>query len=244
MKRIFAAFFLTVLGLLVCTCAHASDYGSLWITTGSVNIREQPSIDAPVLDTLDKDELIFSKNMIFSLDDDRTWMEIDWNGSVGYISRKYLAKVDEPEGAYNTSVSMICTSNTEIHCWASIEGPIYDKLKNGKSVEIWGFYPSDDGTIWCEMEIDDGYYNYGYASLDNLQFAQYSYQIAENMTVANNRAIVHADNLSCIGRLEKNTPVIVYYCLPLNDNHIWAMCLDEEGEDIGWIRLDHLQITN
>ena len=59
------------------------------VTTGNVNVRANPDINAKVIGWVSEGEYVEPLNFICTYDG-RTWVQVDWGGRDGYISDKYL----------------------------------------------------------------------------------------------------------------------------------------------------------
>lgn len=228
-------------------CEECGNY--YMVTTGNVNVRANPDINAKVIGWLSEGECIEPLNFICTYDG-RTWVQVDWNGRDGYISDKYLTYVyneeDYDEGAIRTSILMRTTGNVNVREWASIDSWVVTTIKRGTYVDAWMFYTSSDGRVWAEILNDDGTV-LGYISTRYLTFIDNGLwtELARYMTINGGRVNVRSYasiNAEDIGTVHKGDAFEVEYFIPTVDGRIWACCVQDD-EYIGFISCKYLEPT-
>lgn len=246
MKKLVSVFMvLMIIIMSVSTVAFASN-GDTMVTTGNVNIRANPDINANVIGWLAEGVEISPTNFIYTYDG-RIWVQIEYKGKDGYISEKNLDWVydeDELENVvYNMPIAMVTTGNVNVREWASMDAPVYTYFEKGKQIEAWGFYVSGDGRIWAELELDIGVY--GYVSMKYLAPVVEMAEIARFMVVNGGRVNVREiPNIESrdIGTITYGTEVEVEYFIPTDDGRIWASCYDNNtGEYLGFVSCMYLE---
>ena len=95
MTKKLAMLFVIVFALIsVCiptlACEECGNY--YMVTTGNVNVRANPDINAKVIGWVSEGEYVEPLNFICTYDG-RTWVQVDWDGRDGYISDKYLTQL-------------------------------------------------------------------------------------------------------------------------------------------------------
>lgn len=231
----------------VLACEECGSY--YMVTTGNVNVRSNPDINAKVIGWLSEGECIEPLNFICTYDG-RTWVQVDWNGRDGYISDKYLTYVyneeDYDEGAIRTSILMRTTGNVNVREWASIDSQVVTTVKRGTYVDAWMFYTSSDGRVWAEILNDEGTV-LGYISTRYLTFIDEGLwtELARYMTINGGRVNVRSYasiNAEDIGTVHRGDVFEVEYFIPTVDGRIWACCMQDD-EYIGFISCKYLEPT-
>lgn len=231
----------------VLACEECGSY--YMVTTGNVNVRSNPDINAKVIGWLSEGECIEPLNFICTYDG-RTWVQVDWNGRDGYISDKYLTYVydeeDYDEGAIRTSILMRTTGNVNVREWASIDSRVVTTVKRGTYVDAWMFYTSSDGRVWAEILNDEGTV-LGYISTRYLTFIDEGLwtELARYMTINGGRVNVRSYasiNAEDIGTVHRGDVFEVEYFIPTVDGRIWACCMQDD-EYIGFISCKYLEPT-
>ncbi|MER2192449.1 MAG: SH3 domain-containing protein [Solibacillus sp.] len=132
------------------------------------NIRSEPSINAPVIHTGQKnDTFYFSADKTYT-QDGRTWLHI-WlpNDQYGYVSQKVAtmttAYTPSVHSTYYGATIVITGESANVRAYPSIDSTIVVKnLKRGETLTYTGYsYETSDGRTWYEVEISNGY---GYIS--------------------------------------------------------------------------------
>lgn len=215
------------------------------VTTGKVNVREFPDINADIIGVVDMDTIVYPLNFVYT-DDGRTWVHVIWNGEDGYISDKFLEwNEEEYVYVYTTSVPMITTGSVNMRVWATIDGPIFGTLSKGSRVDVYGFYPSEDGRVWAEIIINNPEYTFAYISTKYLDFVDEGIwpNLEGHMVVSGGNVNIR-ENASVesksVGILYEGDTVEVSYYIPTTDGRIWAMLL-EDGREIGFVSVKYLE---
>lgn len=220
-------------------CVAFAEEANCLVTTGKVNVRELPDIDAKIIGNLDEGVTVHPINRI-STYDGRTWVQVEWNGKDGYISDKYL-EGDYEDVIYNVSVQMITTGDVNVRVDYSMDAKIRCVIEEGTIVDVWTFYSSDDGRIWAEIETDDG--ECGYISNKYLDFVEDGPMLKRNMLVKGDVVLVRANaslDAEVVNTVNGRDVVTVHMYLPTDDGLIWALC-SMDGEEIGFISTDCLR---
>lgn len=132
------------------------------------NIRSEPSINAPVIHTGQKnDTFYFSADKTYT-QDGRTWLHV-WlpNDEYGYVSQKVAtmttAYTPSIHSTYYGSTIVITGESANVRAYPSIDSTVVVKnLKQGETLIYTGYsYETSDGRTWYEVEISNGY---GYIS--------------------------------------------------------------------------------
>ena len=252
MTKKLAMLFVIVFALIsVCiptlACEECGNY--YMVTTGNVNVRANPDINAKVIGWVSKGEYVEPLNFICTYDG-RTWVQVDWGGRDGYISDKYLTYAfdddDYDEGAIRTSVLMVTTGNVNVREWVSIDSKVVTTIKCGTYVDVWMYYTSSDGRVWAEILNDDGTV-FGYISTKYLNFIDEGLwtNLARYMKVSGGRVNVRSYasiNAEDIGTVHKGDVFEVEYFIPTADGRIWACCMQDD-EYVGFISCKYLEPT-
>lgn len=248
MTKKLAMLFVIVFALIsVCiptlACEECGNY--YMVTTGNVNVRAKPSIDAKVIGWLDKGECIEPLSFEFT-DDGRVWVQIEWkNGRYGYVSDKYLDYLYD-DGEITTTITMITTANVNVREWASTDSKVVTTIKRGTYVDASMYYTSYDGTVWAEIMGDDGM-SLGYMSMRYLKFVDKGLwtNLARRMKITGGSVNVRSYasiNAEDIGTVHKGDVFEVEYFIPTIDGRIWACCTQDD-EYIGFISCKYLEPT-
>ena len=117
-----------------------------------LNLRSEPSADAPILTTIPK-----GTNLDLYMSDDGGWFYVTYNGVSGYVNSAYIAAIGQHNNTVKTN-----GSNLYLRDSASKDGNILAEMPDGTRINIVEY---DDN--WCYIE-----YNgiKGYASTDYLTF--------------------------------------------------------------------------
>lgn len=168
------------------------------------------------------------------------------------LSVGFTAFAEENE-SYSTSVLMRTTGSVNVREWAWIEGPVVSILEKGACVEVYGFYPHEDGRVWCKVQTYDGYeYGWAFVSMKYLEPVDtsdfnYEFEFGTHAQVTGETVNVREyESLEAevVIRVHMGDVVEVVEYIPTSDGRMWAGCRDiETGEYIGWISMRYLAIV-
>ena len=152
--------FLTVLTtMLLAVTASAADIASgAGTTTGSsLRLRSEPSTDASVITTLDKDVTVALQDG--SVDG---WYKVSYNGAVGYVQKTYLA-VDSDN--VFTTYGRVNSEGVNVRSDASTDSSVLATVSDGTIVTVNGLV---DGwyDVTCEYGTE-GYIRSDFVDLTN-----------------------------------------------------------------------------
>ncbi len=125
-------------------------------TTGSsLRLRSEPSLDAPIITTLDKDWTIAV------LGEADGWYHVAHNGKDGYVSSEFFTMEEETEFEYYGRVN---ARGVNVRAEASTDGEILNNLGLGSGIVVTGL---EDGWYSISGTYGDGYIRSDYVSLTN-----------------------------------------------------------------------------
>lgn len=151
---------------------------------------------------------------------------------------------------YSTSVQMITTGDVNVRKWASLDGPICYQLNKGSFVDVWAFYPADDGRVWCQIE--DETFGGCFISMKYLEVVDetsfnYEFEFGPYMEVTGGSVNVReyeSIEAETDGVLHNGDVVEVVELIPTSDGRMWAGCRDiTTGEYLGWVSMKYLAVT-
>ncbi|MDE6034460.1 MAG: SH3 domain-containing protein [Ruminococcus sp.] len=131
-------------------------FGTGWVATerDPLNLRSEPSKDAPVLTTIPKGTAL---DLYMSSVDESKWFYVTYNGVSGYITTEYIDAIGQHNNTVKTNGSDLYLRDS-----ASKNGNVLAEMPDGTRINIIEY--NDD---WCYIE-----YNgiKGYASTEYLTF--------------------------------------------------------------------------
>ena len=162
-----------------------------------------------------------------------------------------FAEEEYTEEVYPISVIMETTGNVNVREWARIDGPIFCTLDKGTSVEVLRWYSSSDGRIWAGIRVHDGSeFNWGFISMKYLELADdfayefnFDFNLARMMEVTGGSVFVReyeSIDADVTTTVHRGDVVEVEEYVLTNDGRMWASCLNQDGEYLGWISMKYL----
>lgn len=153
----------------------------------------------------------------------------------------FSEKDDQP--LYRTCIPMRVVEDTEIRTWASEIGPYFDYLTEDTVIKVWKFSPSSDGRVWCAVEIEHENHEFGFVSMEHLDFIDAEYKFSETMKVTNKTKVYESNiyHSTVVTTLKVGQEMEVLEVLPMSDGKLWVSCNDTiTGDYIGWIDFENL----
>ena len=154
------------------------------------------------------------------------------------------------EGCYGeevtrSTVEMVANVDTKLRLWATFDGPVYDVLLEGESVEVCAFCPDSSETVWAAVMRADPVYRYGYIDMKDLYCLEdRTFEFSEFMKVTGNTVNIReyeSINAPISGLLYKNEIVQVMELVPTSDGRVWAECYTaDESAFLGWVSTRYL----
>lgn len=126
--------------------------------TDDVNIRAQNSITSAVLGGAGRGTALMQTG--FTSDG---WIQITYNGAVGYVSADYISE-KKPVTVADMSGVMYATTTVNIRDEAGVEGTILGSLSEGESITVTGY--ADNDWIRVRYKGHTAYISAGYLSWD------------------------------------------------------------------------------
>lgn len=148
---------------------------------------------------------------------------------------------DEGQPLSRAYIPMRVVKDTEIRTWASENGPYFDYLSEGTTIDVWKFSPSSD-SVWCAVEIEHENHEFGFVSMEHLEFIDAEYTFSEIMKVSKKTKVYESniDHSFVVTTLQPGETVEVLEVFPMSDNRLWVNCNNTNGEYIGWIAFETL----
>ena len=197
-----------------------------YVTASSLNVRSGASTNYSVIGTLSKGtkvEVISTSN---------GWSKIKYNGSVGYVSSKYLdEKVSGEDTSTSTSIKYVTASSLNVRSGASTNYSVIGTLSKGTKVEV---ISTSNG--WSKIKYNGsvGYVSSKYldekVSGDNTSTStSIKYVTASSLNVRSGAST----NYSVIGTLSKGAKVEV-----ISTSNGWSKI--KYNGTIGYVSSQHL----
>lgn len=147
---------------------HYSGMSFVRLTNEKGNIRAQPSIDSAVVYSGDLGETFVYLEEKVNTSDGRTWYKVRYNSdSYGYISKAVSALTNDAYVYHDYASTIVVTAKTaNIRLAPSIDSDIIVKnISKGSTFTYTGYYVNTpDGRTWYEVELHNGYDDYGFIS--------------------------------------------------------------------------------
>ncbi|MCI9120170.1 MAG: SH3 domain-containing protein [Oscillibacter sp.] len=127
------------------------------VTTGSgLNLRSEPSTEASIVTTLEKDLTVAILDSA-----EEGWYRVAYNGKSGYVSSEFLVQADN--SAFET-YGRVNASGVNVRDMASLDGEVLNNLGLGSGVTVIGL---ENGWYSITSTYGDGYIRSDYISLTN-----------------------------------------------------------------------------
>ena len=164
MKRILAATLAAL--MLMAGAALAKDYDFSVRATEQCNVRSEPSLDAPIVDTMDKDEECYY--MYESSVDSRgvAWYMVDAGYEIGWVSSVYTELVGDFHRLSGIDLIHATGGDSNIRAVPETDAAIIGMLKKGSVANYVYSYTDYRGVRWdfVEYEGKDGEGHDGWVS--------------------------------------------------------------------------------
>lgn len=153
MKRILAVALAAL--MLMAGAALAKDYDFSVKATEQCNVRSEPSLDAPIVDTMDKGEECYY--MYESSVDSRgvAWYMVDAGYEIGWVSSVYTELVGNFQRIPGIDVIRATGGDSNIRAVPETDAAIIGILKQGSGAIYVYSYTDYRGVRWDFVEYED-----------------------------------------------------------------------------------------
>ncbi|MCX8131746.1 MAG: SH3 domain-containing protein [Clostridia bacterium] len=141
-----------VLVLSLCTGLTFADGSKATTTDDRVNIREEASTDAKVLETISN-----KGTSVTVISSSENWVKVKYNGVTGWI-RKDLLSIKPEEKKTVSGTGVVKAETLNVRSKADLSAGVVAKLKEGEKVSIL-----DQSGEWYKIKTSDGEVGWVYA---------------------------------------------------------------------------------
>lgn len=221
------------------------------VTASLLNVRDKSSINSNVIGNVKKGNTLTIEEVVETSDKTYpTWLKINYNGKVGYVSKNYVDFVDktedQPDTTFESYIGIVTASGLNLRSKPTTNSSIITVLKNKSLVIVSEVVHTSDkvNSSWLKVNYNNkvGYVAKQYVDVFEDKTIDTTKEVGIVSTDLNLRTNPTTANSKVKEILSKGTYVEVLNTRTTSDNYKkWYQVRSPSG-NVGWVAGQYLEV--